>query len=690
MKRQKDIRNIGIIAHVDSGKTTTTERILYYTGTIHKPGNIDDGNTVTDSDVQEASRGITISSSAISADWEYLEKPYQINIIDTPGHIDFAIEVERSLRILDGAVALFCAASGVEPQSETVWSQSERYEIPKIGFINKMDRIGADYFKVLSQIEETFGATTLPLQIPIGDADDFEGVIDLLTQKAMYWNTHDFGKTWTETEIPTSLLELASKWRNILLERIAVLDDAIMEKYLNDEIIPLEDYHRAIRSITLERKAVPMLCGAAYKNIGIQPLLDAVVQYLPKPQDITAVEAIDGTTDEKVMLSCNENEQLAAFIFKVIVDKYVGKLAMARVYSGNIAVGNQVLNSRTNAKNRVSRILSIQADKFTELTEANAGDIVALIGLKDVKTGDTLSELGKPLALESIQVSDAVISLAIEPVSKNDEKNFGDALAKLLEEDPSLRASYDKQTGQTLLHGMGELHLEVRIEKLRSDYGISINKGTPKVSYRELLTCAVTHSELFKKQTGGSGHFAKIKFTLAPRTDNEKGLLFINETKGGVITKEYINAVEKGFREAMQHGVVMDYPVESMQVTLLDGEMHDEDSKAIDFIDVAKMAFRNAAKLANPVLLEPIMKAEINCPEDYLGNVTSDINKRRGMIVSIDENGNRRKVTAEIPLLQTFGYISSLRTLTSGKGTVNLQLKDYKQVPEHIFNQLVC
>jgi elongation factor G len=690
MKRQKDIRNIGIIAHVDSGKTTTTERILYYTGTIHKPGNIDDGNTVTDSDVQEASRGITISSSAISADWQYQEKPYQINIIDTPGHIDFAIEVERSLRILDGAVALFCAASGVEPQSETVWSQSERYEIPKIGFINKMDRIGADYFKVLSQIEETFGATTLPLQIPIGDADDFEGVIDLLTLKAMYWNTNDFGKTWTVDKTPEDILELATKWRNILLERIAVLDDAIMEKYLEDEAIPLEDYHRAIRRITLERKAVPMLCGAAYKNIGIQPLLDAVVKYLPKPQDITTVEAIDKITDEKVQLATTESEQLAAFVFKVIVDKYVGKLAMARVYSGTISVGNQVLNSRTNAKNRISRILSIQADKFTELTEANAGDIVALIGLKDVKTGDTLSELGKPLALESIQVSEAVISLAIEPVSKNDEKNFGDALSKLLEEDPSLRVSYDKQTGQTLLHGMGELHLEVRIEKLRTDYGIAINKGNPKVSYRELLTNAVTHKESLVKQTGGSGHFARIKFTLAPRTDNEKGLLFVNETKGGVITKEYVNAVEKGFQEAMQNGVLMDYPVESMQVTLLDGEMHDEDSKAIDFTDVAKMAFRNAAKLANPVLLEPIMKAEINCPEDYLGNITSDVNKRRGIIVSIDENGNRRKVTAEIPLLQTFGYISSLRTLTSGKGTVNLQLKDYKQVPEHVFNQLVC
>ncbi|AXG71386.1 elongation factor G [Kordia sp. SMS9] len=690
MKRLKDIRNIGIIAHVDAGKTTTTERILYYTGTIHKPGNIDDGNTVTDSDVQEASRGISISSSAISADWEYNEKIYQINIIDTPGHIDFAIEVERSLRILDGAVALFCAASGVESQSETVWSQSERYGIPKIGFINKMDRIGADYFKVLSQIEEEFGATTLPIQIPIGDADDFEGVIDLLQMKAIYWNADDYGKSNIVTDIPKQLVELAEKWRAILLERIANFDDAIMEQYLEDTEISIDDLQRAIRRITLERKAVPMLCGSAYKYIGVQPLLDAVANYLPQPQDIESVDGIDMITDEKATLACTVDEQLSAFVFKVIVDKYVGKLAMVRLYSGSIDVGTQVLNSRTNAKNRVSRILSIQADKFKELSLANAGDIVALIGLKNVKTGDTLCELGKPFSLESIEVSEAVISLAIEPVSKNDEKNFGDALSKLLDEDPSLRASYDSQTGQTLLHGMGELHLEVRIEKLKTDYGVAINKGNPKVSYRELLTTSVTHTELLKKQTGGSGSFAEITFTMQPRTDAEKGLLFVNETKGGVISKDCINATEKGFREAMQSGILLEYPLEAMKITLLDGKMHENDSSSSDFETVARQAFRVAAKQANPVLLEPIMIAEINCPEDYLGNVTSDINKRRGMIVSIKENGNRRKVNAEIPLLQTFGYISSLRTLTSGKGSVTLKLKDYKQVPEHVLNQLVC
>jgi elongation factor G len=690
MKKLQNIRNIGIIAHVDAGKTTTTERILYYTGNIHKPGNIDDGNTVTDSDAQEASRGITISSSAISADWMYNDKNYQINIIDTPGHIDFAIEVERSLRILDGAVALFCAASGVEPQSETVWSQSERYKIPKIGFINKMDRIGADYFKVLSQIEEVFGNTTLPIQIPIGDADEFKGVIDLLEMKALYWNTDDYGKSSITTKIPENMIALAHKWRNILLERIAMFDDKIMEQYLNDVPISVKELHSSIRRITLERKAVPMLCGSAYKYIGVQPLLNAVANYLPMPEDIKTVEGIDMNTNEVVNIKCTVDAPLSAFIFKVVVDKYVGKLAMARLYSGSIEAGLSVLNSRTNTKNRISRILQIQADKFTELTEASAGDIVALIGLKNVKTGDTLCEIDKLYALESIEVSDAVISLAIEPVSKNDEKKFGDALAKLLEEDPSLRASYDQQTGQTLLHGMGELHLDVRIEKLRNDFGIAINKGNPKVSYRELLTSSVTHTELLKKQNGGSGSFAEITFTLAPRTDNEKGLLFVNEVKGGVISKECINAVEKGFQAAMKTGVLKEYPVESMQVTLLDGKMHQEDSSSQDFEMVASIAFKNAALQANPVLLEPIMKAEINCPEDSLGNVTSDINKRRGMIVSISDEGNRRKITAEIPLLQTFGYISALRTLTSGKGTVNLQLKDYKQVPEHIIDQLVC
>ncbi|WP_299277631.1 elongation factor G [uncultured Psychroserpens sp.] len=690
MKKHRRLRNIGIIAHVDAGKTTTTERILYYTGNIHTLGNIDDGNTVTDSDHQEASRGITISSSSVSANWNYNEKTYQINIIDTPGHIDFSIEVERSLRVLDGAVALFCASSGVEPQSETVWSQSDKYNIPKICFINKMDRIGADYFKVVSDIEVEFNVSTLPLQIPIGEGDDFEGVIDLLKEKALYWNSDNHGNTWETKDIPDHLKPLADKWRTILIETISNFDETIMLKYLSNDIISTDILNEAIREITSQQKAVPILCGSAYKNIGVQPVLDAVINYLPSPEDIAYIEGINRLSNEKVRIRCTREAQLTAFVFKVITDKYFGKLAMVRLYSGHVNVGSTILNSRTNLKNRVSRILKIHADKHTELNEAQSGDIVALIGLKDVKTGDALSQVNMPFSLENIEVLDPVISLAIEPKSKNDEKHFGEALAKILAEDPSLQVAFDKQTGQTLLQGMGELHLEVRLERLRSDFGIQLNKGNPKVSYRELLTQDVEHTEVFKKQTGGTGHFAQISFILGPRRDQEKGLEFVSEIKGGVIPKEFIPNVKKGFLEAMSSGVLAGYPLESMRVILIDGKIHDEDSSALDFETVARNGFKKAAVLAKPELLEPVMNAEISCPEDYLGNVTSDVSKRRGVITAIKENGIKRIVSAEVPLIETFGYISALRTLTSGRGSVTLQLLKYRKVPERILDQIGC
>ena len=689
MKKYRKRRNIGIIAHVDAGKTTTTERILYYTGTIHTPGNIDDGNTVTDSDPQEAKRGITISSSAISANWSYQEDDYQINIIDTPGHIDFAIEVERSLRILDGVVALFCAASGVEPQSETVWSQSDRYQIPKLCFINKMDRIGADFFKVVNDIEREFNVTTLVTQIPIGDGDDFEGIIDLIQEKAMYWNANDLGHTWEEKEIPEVLVQTAQEWRTSLLETIASHDESILEQYLDDKDICTSEIIESIRRITIERKAVPILCGSSYKYIGIQPLLNAVAQFLPAPQDIAHVEGINLVTNMKEQRARLDSEQLSAFIFKVVTDNYVGSLAMARVYSGNIAVGQSILNSKTGVKNRVSRILKIHADKYTELQEACAGDIVALIGLKKVKTGDTLTMLNDRFVLEAIEVSDPVISIAIEPKSSNDEKHFGTAIAKLLDEDPSLKMSYDQQTGQTILLGMGELHLEVRLEKLRSEFGIAINKGNPKVSFRELLTETVQHSEILKKQNGGSGQFAQIMFTIGPRLDTDKGLDFVSEIKGGVISKEYIQSVKKGFLEAMKTGVIAGYPLESMRIVLQDGKVHEEDSNALDFETVAKIGFKQAAALAKPQLLEPIMQAEIECPEEYLGNITSDINRKRGIITGIKDNGIKRKVSAEVPLLQTFGYISNVRTLTSGRGSVSLKLLKYQKVTATVLDQIV-
>lgn len=688
MKRDRKLRNIGIIAHVDAGKTTTTERILYYTGTIHKPGNIDDGNTVTDNDPQEAKRGITISSSAISADWNYNNTTHQINIIDTPGHIDFAIEVERSLRVLDGVVALFCASSGVEPQSETVWSQSNKYGIPKLCFINKMDRIGADFFRVVSDIQKELNTIPMVLQIPIGEGDDFIGIIDLITEKAMYWNADDLGHTWEEKAVSEDLKPLLLQWKEQLIETVSGFDETILMKYLENESISNNELMNAIRTITIKQEAVPVLCGSSFKYIGVQPLLNAISQYLPAPEDIKYINGINKNNEEERRLRIDATP-FTGLVFKVVSDNYVGSLAMVRVYAGTIKVGETILNSRSQQKNRVSRILKIQADKFMELKEANAGDIVALIGLKNAKTGDTLCELDDAFTLESITVSEPVISIAVEPKSKNDEKHFGEAIAKILDEDPSLKMSFDQQTGQTILHGMGELHLDVRLEKLKSEFGVAIQKGNPKVSFKERLQTTVEHTEVFKKQNGGNGQFAQIKFTLGPCVEKQKGLEFVNEIKGGNIPKEFIPNVEKGFLEAMQSGILAGYPVEAMRVVLLDGKVHAEDSSLLDFEIVAKHGFKQVAALTKPILLEPIMNADIECPEDYLGKVTSDINKKRGIIMEIKEEGTKRKIRAQVPLLTTFGYISDLRTLTSGRGTISLTLSKYNKVTDMVFNQVV-
>lgn len=688
MKRDRKLRNIGIIAHVDAGKTTTTERMLYYTNTIHKPGNIDDGNTVTDSDPQEAKRGITISSSAISAEWNYNETTHQINIIDTPGHIDFAIEVERSLRVLDGVVALFCASSGVEPQSETVWSQSNKHGIPKLCFINKMDRIGANFFKVVHDIEHELNAKPLVLQIPIGEGDNFIGIIDLLKEKALYWNTANLGHTWEEKTIPEDLKPLTLKWKERLIETLSGFDEPLLIKYLEDKPISSVECINSIRRATIKQQIVPVLCGSSFKYIGVQPLLNAISQYLPAPEDIKYIKGINKNNEEELRLR-SVNTPFTGLIFKVVSDKYVGNLAMVRVYTGTIKAGDTILNATSQQKNRVSRILKIQANKFSELKEAKVGDIVALIGLKNVKTGHTLCKLGDTFILESIDVSEPVISIAVEPKSKDDEKNFGEAIAKILDEDPSLRISLDQQTGQTILHGMGELHLDVRLEKLRAEFGVAIQKGKPKVSFKERLQVTVEHTETFRKQTGGSGQFAQITFTLGPSIEKQKGLEFVNEVKGGNIPKDFIPNVEKGFLEAMQSGVLAGYPVETMRVVLLDGKIHTEDSNALDFEIVAKNAFKKVATLTKPMLLEPIMNAEIECPEAYLGKVTSDINRKRGVIMNIREDGTKRKIRAQLPLLETFGYISDLRTLTSGRGTISLTLLKYSKVNNTVLNQIV-
>lgn len=682
-------RNIGIIAHVDAGKTTLTERLLYYTGMIHKIGNVDEGNTTMDKDIQEKNRGITISSAAISTQWKKDDNVFNINIIDTPGHIDFAVEVERSLRVLDSVVAVFCASSGVQPQTENVWFQAEKHGISKICFINKMDRIGADFFAVLNEIKTKLNAVPLALQIPIGAEVHFEGVIDLIKQKALYWIDEN-GETIIEKEIPELYNAEAHEWRMKLMETLAESDEQFFEYFLDSETkISEEIITEAIKRASLSRNLVPVLCGSAFKNKGVQPLLDAIVSYLPSPDQLPSVIGKDAKTEETVELERNEEEIFSGLVFKVVIDKHMGKLSMLRIYSGSIQSGDTVQNVRTGESFRISRILQMQSDKTITVDEGKAGDIVALTGIKDAKTGDSLSSLEQAVLLESITIPAPVIRVSIEPKTNADEKSFGLVLAKIQEEDPSLFVERDRQTGETLLSGLGELHLEVTLEKIRLNHGIEINQGKPKVSYREILTETRTHREKLVKQNGGSGQFADITFEIGPRNDGGIGLEFINQIKGGVIPNEFIPSVEKGFREAMENGALQGYPMESMKVTLLDGSTHSNDSHAQDFEMAARDGFREVGKSCKPKLMEPIMKVEIQTIEDYTGAVTADINKRRGIITSIDEKSGRKIFTAEVPLASTFGYISDLRTLTSGRASISMKLSHYALVPDFIANTLV-
>lgn len=688
-KMKYNTRNIGIIAHVDAGKTTLTERLLYYTGLIHKIGNVDDGNTTMDKDIQEKNRGITISSAAVSTQWEKGETVYNINIIDTPGHIDFAVEVERSLRILDSVVAVFCASSGVQPQTENVWFQAEKHGISKICFINKMDRIGADFFAVLKEIETKLNAVPMALQIPIGAEAQFEGVIDLIRQKALYW-TDENGETIIEKEIPEDHKADADEYRMKLMETLAEYDETFFEMFMDPEnSITEEMINEALQKVCRSGAAVPVLCGSAFKNKGVQPLLDAVVTYFPAPDQLPAVQGKDPETEEAVELVRNETETFSGLVFKVVIDKHMGRLAMLRLYSGSIKSGDTVLNVRTGESFRISRILKMQSDKTLSIEEGKAGDIVALTGIKDAKTGDSLSAVEKPVLLEAITIPAPVIRVSIEPKTNSDEKSFGLVLAKIQEEDPSLVVERDRQTGETLLSGLGELHLEVTLEKIRLNHGIEVNQGKPKVSYREILTETKTHREKLSKQNGGSGQFADITFEIGPRENNEPGLEFINLIKGGVIPGEFIPSVEKGFREAMENGPLKGYPLESMKIRLLDGSFHPQDSGAFDFENAARDGFRAAALSCSPKLLEPIMQVEIQSIEEYTGAVTADINRRRGIISSIDERSGRKIFTAEVPLASTFGYISDLRTLTSGRASISMKLSHYALVPDFIANTLI-
>ncbi|MCY1660570.1 elongation factor G [Chryseobacterium sp. SL1] len=682
-------RNIGIIAHVDAGKTTLTERLLYYTGMIHKIGNVDEGNTTMDKDIQEKNRGITISSAAISTQWKKDDNVFNINIIDTPGHIDFAVEVERSLRVLDSVVAVFCASSGVQPQTENVWFQAEKHGISKICFINKMDRIGADFFAVLNEIKTKLNAVPLALQIPMGSEDSFEGVIDLIKQKVLYWMDEN-GETIIEKEIPELYNAEAHEWRIKLMETLAESDEQFFEYFLDSETkISEEMITEAIKRVCQSRNLVPVLCGSAFKNKGVQPLLDAIVSYLPSPDQLPSVKGKDAKTEETVELERNEEEIFSGLVFKVVIDKHMGKLSMLRIYSGSIQSGDTVQNVRTGESFRISRILQMQSDKTITVEEGKAGDIVALTGIKDAKTGDSLSGLEQAVLLESITIPAPVIRVSIEPKTNADEKSFGLVLAKIQEEDPSLVVERDRQTGETLLSGLGELHLEVTLEKIRLNHGIEINQGKPKVSYKEILTETRTHREKLVKQNGGSGQFADITFEIGPRNDDGIGLEFINQIKGGVIPNEFVPSVEKGFREAMETGALQGYPLESMKVTLLDGSTHSNDSHAQDFEMAARDGFREIGKSCKPKLMEPIMKVEIQTIEDYTGAVTADINKRRGIIISIDEKSGRKIFTAEVPLASTFGYISDLRTLTSGRASISMKLSHYALVPDFIANTLV-
>ncbi|HTJ49849.1 MAG TPA: elongation factor G [Cyclobacteriaceae bacterium] len=683
MTTLRQIRNIGIMAHVDAGKTTVTERILYYTGMIHKMGNVDEGNTVMDSDPQEAKRGITISSAAITTFWEMERTRYQVNLIDTPGHVDFTAEVERSLRVLDGAVAVFCAKSGVQPQSETVWHQANKYSVPRIVMVNKMDRQGADFINVVDEIRTKLNTIAVPLQLPIGAENSFVGVIDLIAWTGIVWNDAD-GKSYECIPIPDALMEEATHWRHHLLEQLALVNEEIFSKYTASATVSEMEIRQAVREATLSLQFTPVLCGAAFRNKGLQPLLDAIVAYLPSPADVDEITGTHPDSGESVARKTNASAPFTGLVFKVITDDYVGKLILIRIYSGTLRSGDQIQNSRTGRTMRVSRLLRVLSDRLEPLEALQAGDIGAIVGLKDAKTGDSLFAPDHPIHLESMDFPAPVIGYAIEAKSAKESGKLSHALSRLLDEDPTLQLEVESQSGQTILKGMGELHLEVVLEKLASEYGVAVAKGEPRIAYREMLTQAVLHKEVFRRQNGGSGSFAEIHFELLPAVGETAGLEFINEVKGGSIPKEYIASVKKGFEEAMKNGVLAGYPLESMRVRLFDGSIHDEDSSAQDFELVASLGFKQAAKKASPKLLEPVMRVDIITPEEYTGAITSDLNRRRGIIREIGVKANAQWIDAEVPLANLSGYVTTLRTLSSGRASASLTFCRYQLVPGNI------
>ncbi|SDM07125.1 elongation factor G [Catalinimonas alkaloidigena] len=686
----KYTRNIGIAAHIDAGKTTTTERILFYSGVSHKIGEVHDGAATMDWMEQEQERGITITSAATTVSWPYRGEQYHLNIIDTPGHVDFTVEVNRSLRVLDGLVFLFSAVDGVEPQSETNWRLANNYNVARIGFVNKMDRSGADFLAVCKQVKEMLGSNAVALQLPIGAEDHFRGVVDLVNFRGIIWNEEDMGMTFTEVPIPDDMMDEATEYREKLLEAVAEYDESLMEKYFEDpESITEDEIMNALRRATIDMAIVPMLCGSSFKNKGVQTMLDYVMALCPSPLDRESIKGTDPDTGAEIKRKPSDKEPFAGLAFKIATDPYVGRLCFVRAYSGVLESGSYIYNTRSNNKERISRIFQMHANKQNQIERLSAGDIAAVVGFKDIKTGDTLCDQSAKIVLESMVFPEPVIGYAIEPKTQADMDKLSNGIAKLVEEDPTLQVNTDHETGQTILRGMGELHLEIIIDRLKREFKVEINQGAPQVAYKEALTKAVEHREVYKKQTGGRGKFADIVFELGPREDETQGLEFKNEIVGGVIPREFIPAIQKGFDEAMKNGPLAGYPIEAMKVRLYHGSFHDVDSDSLSFEMAARLGFKEAARQAGPKIMEPIMNVDVVTPEEFTGPITGDLNRRRGIMRGMDTKAGAQVIKANVPLSELFGYVTDLRTISSGRATASLTFSHYEFVPNNLAEAII-
>ncbi|WP_257657654.1 elongation factor G [Parapedobacter lycopersici] len=691
----KYTRNIGIAAHIDAGKTTTTERILFYSGVNHKLGETHEGSATTDWMAQEQERGITITSAAVTVDWNYRGQKYHMNIIDTPGHVDFTVEVNRSLRVLDGLVFLFSAVDGVEPQSETNWRLANNYNVARIGFVNKMDRSGADFLKVVKQVKEMLGSEAVPLQLPIGAEDNFKGVVDLINNRGIVWNEEDKGMTFTEVPIPEDMLDEVAEWREKLLESVAGYDESLMEKFFDDpNSITEREVLDALRKAVLDNSIVPMVCGSSFKNKGVQTMLDFVMELLPSPLDQEGIRGTNPRTDAEVLRKPDVKEPFAALAFKIATDPFVGRLCFIRVYSGNLDAGSYVYNTRSDSKERISRIFQMHANKQNPIPNISAGDIGAVVGFKDIKTGDTLCDEKHPIVLESMNFPEPVIGLAIEPKTQADVDKLGVGLSKLAEEDPTFRVKTDEETGQTVISGMGELHLDILIDRLKREFKVEVNQGAPQVAYKEAITGTVQHREIYKKQTGGRGKFADIQFVVSPVDEDydvsKSPLQFVNEIVGGAIPKEYIPSVQKGFESSMTNGVLAGFPLTALKVRLIDGSFHAVDSDSLSFEIAARSAYREALPKCKPILLEPIMKIEVLTPEENMGDVMGDLNRRRGQLQGMDTRAGAQVIKALVPLSEMFGYVTQLRTITSGRATSTMEFDHYAEAPRNVQDEVIA